>query len=160
MISVHSSGSFSHSLSLTPLLCFSVCIQLHFSLSLSTSISLSLSFCLPSTPNLSISLSLSHSLFLPLCWAQFLSPSLSRHQIPFLTFDVYTFLTHCPSCCIWLQIFLSLSLPRPASIRLCLSLPPLCLCPAASLSLAVRLYLSWWTGWFLWGLHSDMLKWS
>lgn len=79
MITIYSSDSLSCSLYLTPLLCFSVCIQLHFSLSLSTSISLSLSFCLHSTPDLSISLSPSPTLSISLSLLSTISPSISLY---------------------------------------------------------------------------------
>lgn len=139
----------------TPMLCFSVSDQLHISLSPSSSISLSFSFCLDLAPNLSISLTVSLSLLHTI--SPSMSLSLFQHPIAFLDPHACAFVTCCPYRCMWLQISLSLvSFPPGLSSSLHL----LCHCPATSLSPAVRLYLSWRTGQFLWGLLSDMVKWS
>lgn len=119
-----------------------------------------------------VSLSASNYIFLSPCQTPFLSPSpsvciqlqislflsLSKYEpnpclclclypFPFLSLDVHTFLTHRPLYCIWLQMFSFISLSYPATVWLSL--------PSPSLSFAVCLYLSQWTGWFLWGLHPD-----
>lgn len=129
----------------------------------------------------SVSLSASNYIFLSPCQTSFLSPTLSvciKLQIslffspsstlcpstisPSISLSASNSISH--SWCMYISHLLSpslhltpsLSASCPATVCLCLSLPPLSLFLAASLSLAVCLHLSQWTGWFLWGLHSDM----